>query len=163
MNNALSRMVICLTAVAVAAACSAPTNTPARTATPSGNSSDAVSAGTDADAGDGVGAAPSAPPSNAALLTAQTYVRMWARPQLDQSTWYAGVKPLVTAAYGQLLADTDPAHVPAHGITGSPRPVSSNTAVLVADVPTDAGAIRVTVVNDEDRWRVATAGPAPAR
>jgi len=161
MNNALTRAVICVTAVAAATACSTPTNTPARTATPHPGTSAAGLTGSDG--GDGVGVAPSTPPANTAMLAAQTYVRMWARPQLDRGRWYAGVKPLVTAAYGQLLADTDPAHVPAHTVTGAPRPVSSSTAVLVADVPTDAGAIRVTVVNDQGRWRVATAGPAPTR
>lgn len=163
MNNALIRVAVCLSMVAAAPACSAPAGTPARIASPASTSSTPVSAGTDADSEDGVGAAPSAPPANTAMFVAQLYVRMWARPRLDQDTWYAGVKPLVTAAYGQLLADTDPAHVPAHAVTGSPRPVSSSTAVLVVDVPTDAGPIRVTVVNDGGRWRVATAGPAPAR
>jgi hypothetical protein len=111
---------------------------------------------------DGIGTAPSLPPANAALLAATTYVRLWARPGLDRTTWYHAVRPWVTSRYGQLLADTDPVNVPAHAVTGVPRPVSSTTAVLVADVPTDAGLIRVTATDIGGRWLIASARPFPA-
>ncbi|MEU4243986.1 hypothetical protein [Actinoplanes sp. NPDC026619] len=103
--------------------------------------------------------AASTAPTDEALLAAQTFVRQWARPSVEQAAWYAGVQPWATPPYAQLLADTDPANVPAHAVTGAPDPVSSTTAVLVADVPTDAGKIRVTVVNTGGRWLVAAARP----
>ncbi|MEU7906421.1 hypothetical protein [Actinoplanes sp. NPDC049118] len=109
-----------------------------------------------------IGAAATAPPAAAAMLAVQTYIRLWARPSLARDVWYAGVRTWVTPAYAQLLADTDPAHVPAHDVTGPLLPVSSTTSVLVADVPTDAGLIRVTVVNTAGRWLVSDAEPAPA-
>ncbi|MEV6848843.1 hypothetical protein [Actinoplanes sp. NPDC051411] len=105
-------------------------------------------------------AEPSAPTANGALYAAQTYVRLWARPTMNQRAWYATVRRWVTPAYAQLLADTDPSNVPAHGVTGPPRPVTSTAAVVVADVPTDAGPIRVTVINTGGRWLVSSAGPA---
>ena len=86
MNNALTRVVISAAAVAAATACSTHTHPPARTAAPNGTSSAAVSAHKNVDDADGVGAAHSAPPVTAAMLAAQTYVRLWARPQLDRDT-----------------------------------------------------------------------------
>ncbi|GAA3344774.1 hypothetical protein GCM10020358_49360 [Amorphoplanes nipponensis] len=103
----------------------------------------------------------SGPRRNAALLAALTYVRLWARPTLGRNAWYTGVKPMVTPAYAQLLADTDPAQVPARAATGSPRLVTADTAVVVADVPTDAGLIRVTVASTSGRWLIDNARPTP--
>ena len=103
----------------------------------------------------------SGPRRNAALLAALTYVRLWARPTLGRTAWHTGIKPVVTPAYAQLLADIDPARVPTHVATGSPRLVSADTAVVVADVPTDAGLIRVTVANTGGRWLIDDARPAP--
>ncbi|MEV6349568.1 hypothetical protein [Actinoplanes sp. NPDC051851] len=99
----------------------------------------------------------SGPRLNAALLAAVTYVRLWSRPTLTRDAWYAGVRPVVTRAYAQLLADVDPDHVPAHGVTGSPHLVSAVPAVVVADVPTDAGFIQVTVTDTGGRWLIASA------
>jgi hypothetical protein len=106
-------------------------------------------------------AAVSGPRRNAALLAALTYIRLWARPTLDRTAWYTAMQPMVTPGYAQLLADTDPAQIPARAATGSPRLVSADTAVVVADVPTDAGPIRVTVASTGGRWLIDNARPAP--
>ncbi|GAA3952052.1 hypothetical protein [Actinoplanes auranticolor] len=168
MNSSQLRMAILTGVLAAAAGCTSttavpddrPNQAPAVTV-----ASTSTSADTDADHNedhdDGVGTAPSAPPATAALLAAQTYVRRWARPTQARDAWYADVQPLVVTAYGQLLADTDPTQVPARVVTGIAEPVSSTTAVLVADVPTDAGPIRVTVINTAGRWLIASASPAP--
>lgn len=105
-------------------------------------------------------AAPSAPPAPAAVDAATGYVQAWARPTLPRAAWYSQLTPLVVAEYGQLLADTDPANVPATAVTGAPRVVSASTATVVVDVPTDAGPIRVSVVNRDGGWLVATVSPA---
>ncbi|MFI7598226.1 hypothetical protein [Actinoplanes sp. NPDC049681] len=68
---------------------------------------------------------------------------------------------MLTPPYAQLLADTDPAHVSAHVMIGSPRLVSADPAVMVADVPTDAGPTRVTVASSGGRWLIENARPAP--
>lgn len=158
MNSPLTRAAVCLS-VAAAAGCGPAVSRPENPAThPVSTPAPPVVSPHPDD--DGVGIAPSARPADAAMRAAQAYVQMWARPHLDRDAWYNGVCPLVTPAYGRLLADTDPAHVPAHLITGGPRPVSSTTAVLVADVPTDAGPIRVTAVNTAGRWLIASTSPA---
>ncbi|MEU4239684.1 hypothetical protein [Actinoplanes sp. NPDC026619] len=109
---------------------------------------------------DGAGTAPSAPAAPAAVSAAVGYVTAWARPGLARDSWYAAVRDLVIAQYARLLADTDPATVPARSVTGAARVLTSTTAVVVAAVPTDAGTVEVTVVNSGDRWLVATARPA---
>lgn len=106
-------------------------------------------------------AAVSGPRRNAALLAALTFIRLWARPTLGRAAWYTGVQPVVTPAYAQLLADTDPADIPARLATGSPRLVSAHPAVVAADVPTDVGLIRVTVATTGGRWLIDNARPAP--
>ncbi|WIM99995.1 hypothetical protein ACTOB_003669 [Actinoplanes oblitus] len=111
--------------------------------------------------GDDPGAAPSATPAPAAVDAATGYVQAWAHPSLDRAAWYAQLQPLVTPEYAELLADTDPANVPATTVTGAPRVVRSTTDMVVADVLTDAGGIRVTVVNRDGRWLIATVVPAP--
>ncbi|MFF5291848.1 hypothetical protein [Paractinoplanes globisporus] len=70
------------------------------------------------------------------------------------------MRKLVIPPYARLLADTDPASVPAHSVVGPARVLSSTTAVVVAAVATDAGALKVTVVHAGGRWLVATARPA---
>jgi len=150
--------VIALTAVLGAAGCSGPTPHPPATATAS--PPDAAEQEAEADHDDGPGAAPSVPPPAAALAAADAYVRSWARPQLDRDTWYAAIRGLATPGYAQLLADTDPANVPARAVTGPPRAVSSTAAVVVADVPTDTGTVRVRLTPVDGRWLVATCTPA---
>ncbi|MFC3384380.1 hypothetical protein [Couchioplanes azureus] len=111
---------------------------------------------------EGTGDAPTAAPPPQALLTVQAYVRAWARPDLDATNWLAGVTPYVTPAYRQLLTTVEPANIPAHTVTGPPVVVSSTTAVVVADVPTDTATVRVTCTHTGGRWLVATMQPREA-
>jgi hypothetical protein len=103
--------------------------------------------------------APSAPPAPQALAVADAYVRAWARPDLNPARWLAAITGYATPQYGALLATVDPTHVPAHQVTGPPSAVSSTTVVVVVDVPTDVGAVRVTCTNVVGRWLVATVAP----
>ncbi len=139
---------VCGLALAVMAGCS-----------PAGSSTAPVEPA--ATASSGHAAAVSGPRRNAALLAAFTYVRLWARPTLDPKAWHSGVQPMATPTYAQLLAHTDPTRVPAHAVTGSPLLVSADTTTVVADVPTDAGLIRVTVTSTSGRWLIDDARPAP--
>lgn len=148
--------VLAATALLAAAGCSRPptgSTTPPPPAAFSGQPSLPEAANED------MGSAASITAPAEALTAAHTYVRLWARPDVDRDTWYAAVRTRVIPAYGRLLADTDPANVPAHRVTGAARPVSSTAAVLVAEVPTDTGWIRVTVVNTGGRWLIASAAP----
>jgi ABC-type Fe3+-hydroxamate transport system substrate-binding protein len=137
---------VCALALAVTAGCSPAGGVPAQTErTTSGGHLEAVNG----------------PRRHAALLAALTYVRLWARPTLGRTAWHTGVQPVVTPAYAQRLAVINPADIPARVATGSPRLVSADTAVVVADVPTDVGLIRVTVANTGGRWLIDNAGSAP--
>jgi hypothetical protein len=150
-------VLIAVAAVVVLAGCSpaAPGHDQPAT-TPSYVSADTAD---EHDHDDGPAAAPSAPPDAAALKVARDFTAAWARPDLDQATWYAAVRALTVPGYAQLFADTNPANVPARRVTGVPRPVSSTTEMLVADVPTDTVLLRVTVASHEQRWLVAGAQP----
>ncbi len=108
---------------------------------------------------DDIEEATNAPPAPQALAVADAYVRAWARPDLDAATWLAATTRYATPQYGELLATVDPTHVPARRVTGPPTAVSSTTVVVVVDVPTDAGAVRVTCTNVAGRWLVATVDP----
>lgn len=155
-----ARLVAALATLVLLSGCT--TAPPTRTdAAPTGSSAGAEPHDAGNPDEDGPGAAVSAPAADAALLHAQTFVAAWARPDRKPGAWFTGIQKLVTAGYAHLLASTDPANVPARTVTGSPTAVSSTTAVLIADVPTDAGPIRVTVVQAGGRWLVATVVPAP--
>lgn len=137
---------VCALALAVTAGCGSAGGVPARTErATSGGHPEAVKG----------------PRRHAALLAALTYVRSWARPTRGHTAWYTGLQPVVTPAYAQRLAGINLADIPARVVTGSPRLVSADTAVVVADVPTDVGLIRVTVSNAGGRWLIDNAGSAP--
>jgi hypothetical protein len=158
MRTALSAAAGLAVVLLAAVGCSSP-DTPEPAPADTAASSVAPVAEGDHDHDDGPGAATSAPPAPAAVDAATGYVQAWARPNLDQPAWLAALQPLVLPAYAPLLADTDPANVPATTLTGAPRVVSSTTDTVVVDVPTDTGRIRVTVVAAAGRWLIATAGP----
>lgn len=109
-----------------------------------------------ADTGNGPNAPITITPSKAATDTVLRFVHAWARPGLDQQVWYAGVRGLATPAYARMLATVNPANVPAHLVTGALVVRTSTPQELIADVPTDAGTVRVTAVADGGRWLVAT-------
>jgi hypothetical protein len=95
-------------------------------------------------------------PPKAATDTVLRFVHAWAHPGLDQPVWYAGVRNLTTPAYAHMLATVDPANVPAHLVTGALVVRTSTSQELIADVPTDAGIVRVTALPAGRRWLVAT-------
>jgi hypothetical protein len=109
-----------------------------------------------ADTGNGPNAPMTITPPAAATDVVLRFVHAWARPGLDQQVWYAGVRGLATPAYARMLATVDPANVPAHLVTGALVVRASTPQELIADVPTDAGTVRVTAVPAGGRWLVAT-------
>jgi hypothetical protein len=126
---------------------------PGSTAAPS-------SAPTDQQGDDGAGPTTSASPTDAALHVAVVFMTAWARPNLDQTTWLAAVIPNTTPEYAATLSSVDPANVPARHVTGPPRSQASTADAALVDVPTDAGPIRVSLVQRDGRWLVADVAPA---
>lgn len=117
--------------------------------TPSGA---ATSSRTDQDA-----AARADPPTE----VAKKFVAAWARPDEPAASWLATLGPLSTTPFRQSLSGSDPGRVPASKITGAARAeLSGNTATIT--VPTDAGALVVSVALEGGQWKVADIAPADA-
>ncbi len=133
---------------------SVPTGTQTLTAempvTPSGA---AASSRTDQDAEAGSG--------GTTEEVATKFVSVWARPDQPAMSWLAALTPLTTASFRESLSGSDPARVPASKVTGAARGQQSGSRALVT-VPTDAGALEVSVVREGGQWKVADIAPADA-
>jgi hypothetical protein len=76
----------------------------------------------------------------AALALATKAMTAFARPQVPAPQWWADLLPFLSNPARRAYADTDPANVSAHGVTGPATlaaPVSGYLAT--AQVPTDVG------------------------
>lgn len=92
-----------------------------------------------------------------AMQVASRWSRAWLRPDPGVTTdeWLDGLRPYTADEYVGVLANIDPANIPATRLTGEPRPVRVSPRSLQVEVPTDALTLRVLVVNTESGWRVA--------
>ena len=82
--------------------------------------------------------------------TATRALTAFARPGLDETTWWADLAPLLSTTAATAYAGTDPAAVPAQVVTG-PAVLFDQTSVYLAgvDVPTDAGTYRVLLSRED--------------
>ena len=93
-----------------------------------------------------------------ALIAAVRFVTAWARPDASAQAWLTSLRPLCTAAFQLTLETSDPGRVPASRVTGPARVGASSSGALVM-VPTDAGAVVVSVVREGDVWKVVNIAP----
>lgn len=102
----------------------------------------------------------SAPPAPEALTAAERWTEAWAHhPRgVSNKQWRDALRPYTTPEFLPELRSVDPANVPANKVTGKPKPVDSYQSSLTARVPTDGGAVQVTVVKTGQGWRVSTYG-----
>ncbi|GAA4259809.1 hypothetical protein [Dactylosporangium darangshiense] len=151
-------ILLAVTAPTVTACGGRPHPTPARP--PATHATAATSPATPADDGDD-GAQPetSTTPDPAALDVIAAFATAWARPDLSQQQWYAGVARTAAPAFAARLASVDPSRVPATRITGAPTVTAATASSVVADVGTDAGPITVTCARYEGRWLVVDVQP----
>jgi len=93
----------------------------------------------------------------AAMQVARRWSQAWLRPAAGVSArkWLDGLRPYTAKEYLGVLAEVDPANVPATKLSGSPRAVEVHASSVQVEVPTDALTLRVLVVQTEDGWRVA--------
>lgn len=86
---------------------------------------------------------------------ALAFARAWVRRERPAAQWLAAVRPLCEPGFAKLMATVDPANVPASRVTGVAQVVVA-PAVGTAQyrVPTDAGALLVTVTSLRGRWLV---------
>lgn len=102
----------------------------------------------DEDSGETIGARPVPTwdePSRAEVVAAaETVIGVYARPDLEEDAWRAGMQPLLSEQAGRDYAYVDPANVPPARVSG-PGAVVEDTSAFVAtvQVPTDVGPYRV--------------------
>lgn len=82
---------------------------------------------------------------------------VWVDHSLSTADWQEALQPQVTERAWPLLALPDPQRVGPEEVTGDPVPVEVNASAAEYDVPTDAGKLRVVVVQEEEgKWLVSS-------
>lgn len=87
---------------------------------------------------------------------------LFARPQTPRGQWWSELEPLLSEQARTDYLGVDPAQVPVTKVTGPPKVVDLDTAMLaIVHIPTDAGLYAVTLSrSDEDPdWRVESLVP----
>ncbi|MBC9822872.1 hypothetical protein [Terrabacter sp. MAHUQ-38] len=105
-------------------------------------------------------AAPAVPAG--AQEAASGLVTAWARPTLPAEQWLAGVRGYLTPDLERSMAYTDPSRIPASKVAGPATMVhvAPDGTAASFEVPTNAGAIRVEVVQIKGRWLATDIVPA---
>lgn len=97
------------------------------------------------------------PPERLAVVTATEFATAWARPDLTQEQWWAGVSPWCARQLAPILRTTDHARIPARKVTGAPQLLGQReTGQLRYTVPTDAGPLKLTIIAEDGSWKVWT-------
>ncbi|MCG8920612.1 hypothetical protein L6E12_33095 [Actinokineospora sp. PR83] len=99
----------------------------------------------------------SVPPAPQALETARKWVEKWVtHPSgITNAEWLEALRPYTTEEYLPVMRSVDPANVPASRLTGEPKAVRSFPKSVEAEVPTDGGTLKLTVIDTGAGWRVA--------
>ena len=96
------------------------------------------------------------------VAAAEKAMAAFARPALEEDTWWAELEPLLNEQAAQDYSYVDPANIPATAITG-PGSLTDESSAYVGyvDVPTDAGIYRL-ILNRSDAgspWLVSRISP----
>lgn len=102
-----------------------------------------------------------------ALNVATQAMTYYARPKLDAERWAEELSPLLTPKAAESYSYTNPANVPATGVTGEatvvppPEGVAPSPRVITIEVPTDAGTYRVVLSRpgNDSPWKVERINP----
>ncbi|ALQ32612.1 hypothetical protein ATC04_18545 (plasmid) [Arthrobacter sp. YC-RL1] len=85
-------------------------------------------------------------------------MRLFARPTLDQATWWEELSPLMNDVARKDYAYVQPQSIPANKVTGPGKIVEEDSASVVRiEVPTNAGTY-VVILNRTDAdspWKIA--------
>lgn len=101
----------------------------------------------------------SAPPR----AVATTFATDWLRHTgVTPARWRAALAALSTDRLDSELTDADPQTVPADRITGPVTLTDHAASFVVADVPTDAGTLTLSLLATNGRWQVDAIDWAPA-
>jgi hypothetical protein len=103
----------------------------------------------------------SASKSESATRVAEAFAQAWSSSGRSPQEWTRGIQPFVTRALATGLAQTDPAHVPATRVSGEALLMTASATSARIRVPTDGGAIVVTLTRGTSRpWEVSDVAPA---
>ena len=97
-----------------------------------------------------------------AVTTAEEAMKAFARPDLNQDAWWAGIEPRLTPEAAQDYAYVLAANIPVHQVTGVGSLVDDASAYLArVQVPTDIGAytLILTRANNDAPWLVTRFDP----
>lgn len=103
---------------------------------------------------------PAASAAAAAGSVAEAFTRAWANHNRPAAQWLADVTRYADPEFAAQLGTADPANVPANSVTGPPSPIAVNYASASVEVPTDAGKVILTLINDGHSWLVTDIRPA---
>lgn len=96
------------------------------------------------------------------LIAAEEAMTDFARPDLDQDTWWAGVEPHLTPEAAQDYAYVLATNVPARQVTGAPILVDDTSAYFAkVKVPTDVGDYVLVLIREsgDSPWLVSRFDP----
>jgi len=160
-----------LSACAVQGESQSPTTPPATSASTStpldlGQFTPAPSGAIDEDSGETIAPKAVATWGNssraAAVAAAETVMTAFARPTLDQTTWWAQLSPLLTQQAQLDYSYVDPANVPASAVTGHGALVDETSAYVArVQVPTDIGTytLVLTRAGADSPWQASKLSP----
>lgn len=119
-------------------------STPSSSSTPSAMPTPAIDYDTGARITPDVAPTWDASARSAAVTSAQAVMSAFTRHDLDPTSWWAGLSPLLSAQAQLDYSGVDPAAVPAHEVTGVGQIVEDTSAAVArVTVPTDAGTYTV--------------------
>ncbi|MGH3436792.1 MAG: hypothetical protein ACRDRN_10030 [Sciscionella sp.] len=103
-----------------------------------------------------------AAPAPEALQVAEAWGKAWVHHPAGTTNakWLAGLKPYTTDEYLPVMSTVDPANIPATKVTGPAKATHSFTSSVEVTLPTDGGALDITVIKTMSGWRVADYGKA---
>jgi hypothetical protein len=93
-----------------------------------------------------------------ALDVARIWTKAWVtHPEgITNEQWLAGLAPYTTEEYvAAVMSKVDPANIAATEVTGPPAAVTNHGSSVVVTVPTNAGALTLTIILTPRGWRVA--------
>jgi hypothetical protein len=86
---------------------------------------------------------------------AYAFAAAWAdHENVSANAWHDRLVPNATTSLSELLADTDPADVPASRVVGRPELVPVGEGLVDAVVTVDSGKLTLRLIAPEGRWLV---------
>ena len=91
-----------------------------------------------------------------ALEVARVWASAWVNHPdgMTAQQWAAGLRPYTTDEFLGVLANVDPANIPASRVTGPATPTRAASKSVEVEVPTDTVRLTILVVDTDAGWKV---------